>query len=115
MVLSLQVSSQGNRWPCQIHPATPTSTVVVERSRSSEHSTVGAPEPAAACNVSCTFRVNSGPIVPSSAVTVPGFPVFVYVDIMQTLCTGPTGRLAHHEAKGRNLKPATYLTGASPV
>jgi hypothetical protein len=42
-------------------------------------------------------------------------PGFLYVDAMGPSCTGLARRLPRHEAKGRNLKQATHVTGAMPV
>src|SRR5262245_55909618 len=80
MVLSLQESGYGNRWSFQIHPAAPTSTIVVERCRSSEHSTVATPARAAARNCSSTFEISSGPIASYSTIRMQAFGRSVVTD-----------------------------------
>src|SRR5256885_3507804 len=62
----------------------PTPTIVLERSRSSEHSTAGVPARAAARRMACTFFVNNGPI---------------------------TGRLRHHDAGYRPEAEARHRRG----
>src|SRR5678816_4660766 len=60
MVRSSQRSINGNSRPCHRQPLGPLSTCVIERPRSSEHSTTGSPRRAAACKVSCTCAVSRG-------------------------------------------------------
>src|SRR6185295_12001518 len=62
MVLSLHVSRYGKRRPCQVQPVASNCIIVLERSRSSEHSTLARPLRAAARRASCTFRAISGPM-----------------------------------------------------
>src|SRR3954462_4318941 len=101
-VLSLQVSSQGKRSPCEVHPAASTSTVVRERSRSSEHSHVGAPARAAARSTSCVFRVNSGPVTGGSSRR-----------IREHACVRLFNKLALHRHHGVGAKPVSFPPGQS--